>query len=61
MPDVLAVSARKRDAAGSVRADKANQWRNRAIDGVLGGWKLDVLQTYESDPTFTVITMGEHD
>jgi Carboxypeptidase regulatory-like domain/TonB-dependent Receptor Plug Domain len=29
---------------------------SRIVNGVLGGWKLGVLQTYESGPTFTVIT-----
>ena len=29
---------------------------HRALDAVLGGWKLGVLETYESGPSFTVIT-----
>ena len=31
---------------------------NRAINAVLGGWNLGVLETYESGPAFTVITMA---
>jgi hypothetical protein len=29
---------------------------NRMLNGVLGGWKVGVLETAESGPTFTVIT-----
>src|SRR6185295_12971166 len=29
---------------------------NRILDTVLGGWRLGVLETAESGPTFTVIT-----
>ena len=30
--------------------------RNRVLNGALGGWKVGVLETYESGPVFTVIT-----
>ena len=29
---------------------------NRFVDGALGGWKVGVLETYTSGPTFTVVT-----
>jgi len=29
---------------------------NRLVDGALGGWKVGVLETYTSGPTFTVVT-----
>jgi hypothetical protein len=29
---------------------------NRIVNGALGGWKIGLLQTYESGPVFTVIT-----
>ena len=31
---------------------------NRFVNGVLGGWKVGVLETVESGPTFTVITLA---
>jgi hypothetical protein len=29
---------------------------NRIVNSVLGGWKVGLLETYESGPVFTVIT-----
>jgi hypothetical protein len=29
---------------------------NRSVDGALGGWKVGVLETYTSGPTFTIVT-----
>jgi hypothetical protein len=29
---------------------------NKVINGVIGGWRLGVLQTYQSGPVFTVVT-----
>jgi hypothetical protein len=35
-----------------IRQFKGNRW----VNGVLGGWRIGVLETAESGPTFTVIT-----
>jgi hypothetical protein len=29
---------------------------NRAVDAVLGGWRIGLLETYESGPAFTIVT-----
>lgn len=40
------------EALYEVRRFKANRW----VNSVLGGWRIGVLETAESGPTFTVIT-----